>query len=166
MATALFVGPADLKKKSPVSGNLDEDKMVQYIELAQDKRVQPYMGTDLYNRIKAGVIADDLTANETTLLNDYIKDMTIYWGLVEYFTFAPYQVTNAGVNKSVPENAQPVDRDEVDRILTELTNTAQFYSGRFVEYMCANSSLFPEYSSNTNEDIDPIGEVNYLPWQL
>ena len=48
MAKALFIKRADLVKNTAISGNVDVDKYIQFIKLAQDIHVQNYLGTDLY----------------------------------------------------------------------------------------------------------------------
>ena len=50
---ALFISVGDLKKKSIVDGNVDSDKIVQYIEIAQDIHIQNYLGGSLYKKIQS-----------------------------------------------------------------------------------------------------------------
>ena len=52
MAKALFITVIDLKRKSIIDGNLDADKVIQFIEVAQDTHIQNYLGTDLYNKLQ------------------------------------------------------------------------------------------------------------------
>ena len=106
MAEALFVTTTDLKKFSALAGNIDDDKLVQWVKIAQDTHVQNYLGTDLFVRLKAGIIAADLTANETALINNYIKDMTIHWALSVAMPFLPYTVASKGVYKHSSENSE------------------------------------------------------------
>ena len=57
MADALFITRKDLVKFSSVNGNVDTDKFLQYIKIAQDIHIQNYLGTDLYNKIQADIVA-------------------------------------------------------------------------------------------------------------
>ena len=50
MAKALFIKKADLVKNTAISGNVDTDKFIQFIRLAQEIHVQNYLGTDLYDK--------------------------------------------------------------------------------------------------------------------
>jgi len=50
MAKALFITPKDLKRYSVFSGNLDTDKFIQWIEVAQEIYIQNYLGTQLYEK--------------------------------------------------------------------------------------------------------------------
>ena len=57
---ALFITADDLKRYSVLSGNLDVNKFMQYIEIAQDIHIQGYLGTDLYDKIQNLIITDTL----------------------------------------------------------------------------------------------------------
>ena len=48
MATALFISRTDLVKNSILDGNVDTDKFIQFIKIAQQIDIQNYLGTDLY----------------------------------------------------------------------------------------------------------------------
>ena len=37
---------------------------------------------------------------------------------------------------------------------------------RLVDYLCFNNNLFPEYLSNTNEDISPDTDTTFNGWVL
>ena len=166
MAEVLFIKPEDVKKYSVISGNMDDDKLLQWIKIAQDTHVQNYLGTDLFARLQAGVTAADLTSAETDLLNDYIKDMVIHWAIVEILGYAPYTISNKGVYKHSSENAETVSKEEVDSLIERHRNIAQSYSRRFVDYMCYNESAFPQYTSNTDEDVKPSTSTDFNTWVL
>ena len=45
MATVLFINRTDLVRNSIIDGNVDSDKYMQFIKLAQEVHVQNYLGT-------------------------------------------------------------------------------------------------------------------------
>jgi len=53
MAKALFIKRSDLVKNTSLNSNVDTDKFIQFIDLAQEIHIQNYLGTDLYNKISA-----------------------------------------------------------------------------------------------------------------
>jgi len=116
MAKALFITPKDLKRYSVFSGNLDTDKFIQWIEVAQEIHIQNYLGTQLYEKIETLITTDALDANPTykTLLETYIKPMTIHWSQVEMLPFLAYTVSNGGIYKHTSESSETVTKDEVD----------------------------------------------------
>ena len=166
MATALFITPTDLKRNSLVDGNVDTDKFIQFIKIAQQIHIQNYLGTALYDRISADVIAGTLTGNYLSLVNEYIKDMLIHFAMVDYLPFAAYQVANGGVFKHISENSESVTKNEVDTLIDKHRNFAQFYTRRFIDYICFNNTLFPEYNANQNADMFPDTDANFVGWVL
>tara|TARA_R110000772_G_scaffold5037_3_gene18035 strand:+ start:2460 stop:2960 length:501 start_codon:yes stop_codon:yes gene_type:complete len=166
MATALFITPTDLKRNSLVDGNVDTDKFIQFIKIAQQIHIQNYLGTALYDRISADVIAGTLTGNYLFLVNEYIKDMLIHFAMVDYLPFAAYQVANGGVFKHISENSESVTKNEVDTLIDKHRNFAQFYTRRFIDYICFNNNLFPEYNANQNADMYPDTDANFVGWVL
>jgi uncharacterized protein YueI len=51
MAEALIITRDDVVKFTSLNGNVDPDKFIQYIKIAQDIHVQKYLGTDLLNKV-------------------------------------------------------------------------------------------------------------------
>jgi len=50
MATALFINRTDLVRNSIIDGNVDTDKFIQFIKIAQEIDIQNYTGT--YGQLK------------------------------------------------------------------------------------------------------------------
>jgi hypothetical protein len=163
---ALFVTQQDLVAKSVVSGNVDPDKLMQYIELAQDIHIQQQIGTDLYNKLQLDIINDTLAGVYLSLVTDHVKPMLINYAALEYLHFAAYTVANGGVYKHAPENAVVIEKNEVDSLIEKQNKYANFYTERFNRYMSINYALFPEYSTNTDDDMRPNRETNFTNWVL
>lgn len=167
MAQALFVTRKDVVKFTALNGNVDTDKFIQYVKIAQDIHIQNYIGTDLYDKIQADIVASTLTGDYLSLVTDYIKPMLIHWAMVEYLPFAAYTVANKGVYKHSSENSENVSKEEVDFLIEKERNTAQYYTDRFIDYMSFNaSSKFPEYYTNSNEDVYPDKDASFEGWVL
>ncbi len=166
MATALFISTKDLKKNSIIDGNVDIDKMLQFVKVAQQIDIQNLLGTDLYNRISTDIINDTLTGDYLSLVNDYVQPMLIWFAQVNYIPFAAYQIKNGGIYKHSSETAETVNKNEVDYLVAKAREYANYYSTRLVDYLCFNSSLFPEYTSNTDNDISPDSDTTFNGWVL
>ena len=94
---ALFITVVELKRKSIFDGNIDADKLVQFIEVAQDTNIQTYLGTKLYEKLQNDILNDSLGGNYLTLVNTYIKPMLIWYTQAAYIPYAAYQISNGGV---------------------------------------------------------------------
>ena len=157
---ALFISVDDLKKKSIIDGNVDSDKILQFVEVAQDTHIQNYLGTDLYNKLQADIVASTLAGDYLSLVNDYVKPMLIWYSQATYLPFSLFQVKNGGVSKHSTDNAENVSKDELEYIIQRCRDNAEFYTKRYLDYMCANSTLYPEYLSNSNGDMYPDKDAN------
>ena len=166
MATALFISRTDLVKNSIIDGSTDTDLFIQFIKIAQQIEIQNYLGTDLYNKISADIIAGTLTGDYLNLVNDYIQPMLIWWAQVEYLPYAAYQIKNGGVFKHTSENSESVNKNEVDYLVGKARDTAEYYTRRFIDYMSFNDNLFPEYRSNSDSDVYPDTDSLFNGWVL
>ena len=84
MATALFIKPIDLKRNSIIDGNVDIDRFIGFLKIAQQIHIRNYLGTDLYNKISADIVAGSLSGDYLSLVNDYVQPMLIHFAMVDY----------------------------------------------------------------------------------
>lgn len=167
MATALFITREDLVRNTALGGNVDTDKFVQFIKIAQQIHIQNFLGTKLYNKISADILASTLTGDYLDLVNDYVQPMLIHYAMVEYLPWAAYTIANKGVYKHSSENAQNVDKEEVDFLVGKEQKIADYYSRRFLDYMSFNApNKFPEYFTNSNDDVWPEKDSYFSSWVL
>lgn len=166
MAQALFVTRDDIVKYTALNGNIDTDKFIQWVKVAQDIHIQNYLGTKLFNKINDGIVNNNLVNPYLMLLNVYIKPMVIHWSMVEYMPFAAYTIANKGVYKHGSENSTNVEKSEVDFLVEKERSIAQNYTRRFIDYMSFNQSSFPEYNTNSNADVYPDKQADFGGWYL
>lgn len=166
MATVLFIKRSDLVKHSILDGNVDTDKFIQYIKIAQEIHVRNYLGTDLYNKIATDISNSELEGDYLNLVNDFVQPMLIHWAMVDYLPFAAYSIKNGGVYKHSSENSESASKEEIDFLIDKERNIAEYYTRRFIDYMSFNQSSFPEYNSNTNDDISPDTDAIFNGWVL
>lgn len=162
---ALFVTIKDIKQKSIIGGTVDPEKIVQFVEVAQDTHIQNYLGGKLYNKMQDLIINDTIdapvNANYKTLLETYIKPMLIWYTQADYMPFSAFQISNGGVYRHISENSQVATMEEINMLTRSALETAEFYTRRFMDYMDFNSELFPEYTSTANEEMHPDRDVNF-----
>jgi len=156
---ALFISIADLKAKSIIDGNTDADKLIHQIEVAQDMHIQNYLGGRLYDKLQDLILSGDIdlpvNSDYKALRDDYIKPMLIWFTQLEYLPFAMFKIDNGGINRHRGQESDTVDFRDVDRMQSKITDRAEFYTKRFIDYICFNSQKFPEYNNNSNGDMYP-----------
>ena len=169
MATVLFIDRTDLVRNSILDGNVDTDKFIFFIKTAQEIHIQNYLSTKMYNALTAAIVAGiDLPENARwkSLLDEYVVPMLIWFTQVDYIPFASYQIRNGGMFKHRSENAETVSKEEVDYLVEKARTNAEWYSRRFIDFMSFNQTLYPEYTSNSNDDIYPSYDATFNGWVL
>ena len=167
MATALFINRNDLVKNTIIDGNVQADKLMHFIEIAQEIHVQNYLGTDLYTKLQTMITNDTIsgTVYETLLVN-HVQPMVIHFAMVDFLPFAAYQIRNGGMFKHKSENSDTVSKEEVDYLTEKARTNAEWYSRRFIDFMSFNEITYPEYTNNTNDDIYPSYDATFNGWVL
>jgi len=167
---ALLISTEDVKKFTIANGNLDADDFIEYIKISQDITIQNYLGSQLYKKLQDLILSDDINEPEfsdyRSLLVTYIKPMLVHWAMVYYLPFAAYTLSNKGLFKHSSESATNVDKAEVDYLVEKERDIAESYTQRFIDFMCFNQSTYPEYNSNSNEDVNPDTNNFYNGWQI
>jgi hypothetical protein len=170
MAYALLISTEDVKKFTIANGNLDADDFIEYIKISQDITIQNYLGSQLYKKLQDLILNDEINNEEfadyRSLLVTYIKPMLVHWAMVYYLPFAAYTLSNKGLFKHSSESATNVDKAEVDYLVEKERDIAESYTQRFIDFMCFNQSTYPEYNSNSNEDVNPDTNNFYGGWQI
>ena len=78
-----------------------------------------------------------------------------------------YSISNGGVFKHSVENSVVANKEEIDFLIQKERDFADYYTQRFVDYMCYNASAkFSEYYSNSNQDINPDKDAIFNGWVL
>ena len=165
MATALFISRTDLVKNTIIDGNVDTDLFIQYVRISQEIHIENYLGSKLYDKISADIIANTLTGDYLYLVTEFLQPMLIHLAMTSYLPFAAYQVKSGGIFKHSSENSETASKDEVDFLVQKEREFAEHYTRRFVDYICFNSSKFPEYNQNVDSDVYPnknVGDSNWV----
>lgn len=165
----LFVNEDKLKSSTAINYNVDTAFLLPFLKIAQDKHLQIILGTKLYDKLQndiAGVDGATLDNPYKTLVDDYIQDAIIHYALVEALPFISFQIKNGSITQKNSENGTAATRQDVDYLVQKERDSAEFYGQRIVEYLCNDSSSFPEYSQNTGADLNPISNAYYTGIKL
>jgi len=173
MAEVLFCSFDDIVRRSPIiDGNLDPDKLTPALHLAQTQYLREIIGTDLYNYYVTAITAlinvgTAIPTNHANLLDSFIKPILIHLATSEYLKSGAYLVSNKGIFKHISENSSDASPQEIKELIQVERDRAQSYTERFLDHMAFNASAnFPEWFSNSNEDVSPNYESYTIDWVL
>ena len=149
MAEVLLISENFVKKYTTVNGSVDPNLIYPAVYLAQDKWLLPFLGTDLLNKIKADVAAGTISGNYQVLLEDYVQKPLLWWVMLELMPQLTYRMDNGTLVQRQSEDTIPVSDLVMKDMIDRARQNAEHYTTLLVDYLCANSSLFPEYSTAT-----------------
>ena len=141
----LIISVKAIKERTGLHSNVDEKLVLPIIKIAQDMYIRPALGSELFDRIIEGIENDDLNADETTLLNDYVTDAHIWFTMSELTPELMYQFYNKGVIKKTDQNATQLSVEEIVNIENKHKRYAEHYNQCLIRYLQQNRYLFPEY---------------------
>jgi hypothetical protein len=151
--TALLVSEQRLKQWTNLDSNVRTEEITPWIISAQDVYCQTSLGTQFLNRLKAGIVANDLNADEILLLNDYIAPMLMQYSLYLMMPGLKYKLVEKGVVSGNSEDTDATSLEELKYLRQSTLDLAEFYDARLREYLCdVTAGTYPEYSTPTPDD--------------
>ena len=161
MAYVLFISEAKLKDSTAINLNVDVELLLPYVRQAQKLYVETKLGTDLTDKLKAEITAGTLAGAYKTLVDDYIGDMLPNWAFYHAIPFLRFKIENGNIYSKTSETGNALSTEEAQHLREEVRNTAEYYTERMIDYVCNNTSSFPEYSTNSGADVTPDKNAYY-----
>jgi hypothetical protein len=153
METTLLISYNDILHYTTVSGDINASKLNPHINNAQILYIEPILGSDLFNKIVTLISDNSITATTyadyNTLLSTYITPSLVFHTLELFIPLNSFQLADGGTFQYTPTNAQYSPLDEIDKITNKYRIIGSKYDKKLYDYLCENSSLFTEYTSNT-----------------
>jgi len=155
--TAFLIDIATIKKIGFVNKNVDDPIISTTLRRVQDTMILPILGTPFYKRLLSGITEDDLTADETNLLNDYIAPCIIAGVDYRIINALTYETRSKTVGTSRDEHINPVTIQENLMRTEDLKRDYETYRESLVGFLQDNRALFAEYNNFvcSNENIAP-----------
>ncbi len=161
MAYVLFISEQKLKDSTAINLNVDVNLLLPYVKQAQKIYVEPKLGTDLYEALKAKITAGTLTGAYKTLVDEYIGLMLPSWAFHMCIPYLRFKVENGNIYSKTSETGTPLSTEEAQHLREEVRNNAEYFTERLIEYLKNNTSDFPEYNTNSGADISPDSNAYY-----
>jgi hypothetical protein len=165
MSYVLLISEQKLKDSTAINLNVDVNILLPYVLQAQTLYIEPKLGTQLYEHIKgliqAGTIGNVGNAAYKTLLDDYISFVLVNYSFYHAIPYLRFKVENGNIYSKTSENGTALTTEESQSLREEISNTAQYYTERLIEYIRNNIGDFPEYSTNSGADVNPDKNAYY-----
>jgi hypothetical protein len=160
----LFISENYLRDLTYIGGNVQDNVLKSAIKKAQTIKIQSVLGKALYEKLatdiyNAGGSISGLTQDYQTLFVDYVVPALTSWSLFESIVPLTLKFTNKGVSRAADSYTDGIDLETMKYIRDDARNEAEWATERLYNYLCNNSSLFPEYFDYTAQDLFPSAKA-------
>lgn len=149
MNKALFITEQTLIDNSIINENVSYTMIRPTIVKVQEMRIQPILGSALYNEIVTQVKTTPqvITALNVTLLQQYIQPAIIQWLYYELPSVLSFRFVNRGMVRQTSDNTTPMTIEEIVRLTDKALNDAEWYSERITRYLMENKNSYPLWNN-------------------
>ena len=160
--SVLLVSEERMIQWSSLDPNIRFDVLTPSIMNAQQIYIADALGTRFFNRLKDGVKANDLTADESAFLRDYVGPCLIQYALYLLLPILKYKMVEKGILNGTSEETQPTTLQELQYLRESAMETAQFYDERMREFLIQNPNLFVEWLMYDNNGMPRNPQTPYF----
>jgi hypothetical protein len=157
MAEVLLISENYIYQNTPVNTSVEAAKIYPFIRLAQDKFIEPALGTNLLSKLKTD--GEAVAGNYLILRDEYVRPALCWFALQEMLPSLNFKIDNGSIAQHNSENTTAVGLSEMNALVEQAKNNSRYYDARLKDYLCNNSSLFPEYSTNSGANISPTSKL-------
>lgn len=155
-----------LKLYSNISRNVDINKVVPYISMAEAFYIEPIIGTALITDLRQCISNKQsdptyiIPENYEALLLKVAPVEALY---VEFLATRPlaYSITEKGITKQKSENSESVNETELGQLILDTKNKAEMAAKQLKEYLCSCAEQYPLYRPEASST--PMASLIYNP---
>jgi len=148
----LFISVQTIKDRTGLHNNVDDKLVNPEILTAQDMYILPALGSGLYDRLQTGIMDQDLTNDESVLLDTYLTPCLVYYVISELPMGLSYQFYNKGTIRKSGEGQENPSASELIDVADRYKTRAEFYKQRMIKYLLEKSgqNMYPLYNNPGN----------------
>lgn len=131
-----------LKLYSPLSKNIDVDKVYPYLHLAQQYYLEDILGISLLEELQYQIENECLTEENKALILKVAPVLSNYACYLALRSLT-YSVTEKGVTLEKSDNSQPISEKELGEFILSLKETCEMHKEVLIKYLCRCSLTYP-----------------------
>lgn len=142
LGETLIISEELLKLYSPLSKNVDVDKVYPFLHLAQQYYIEDILGIALLEELQTQVENDSLTEENKALI---IKCAPVLANYATYLAMRSltYSVTEKSLVKEHSENSEAIARNELGDYILSLKDICEMHKEVLIKYLCRCSLTYP-----------------------
>lgn len=154
MNKVLLISEKTLKKYTLINDNVDGMYILPAIQMAQDVDLDtiigPVLNKKLQQLVKTGDIVKSEFSNYKFLLDEYVTPYLCWQVMTNIQIAVNYKISNSGVVDNYDERKNRLDYTHSKALSDQYQKYANSYATKLKNYLCANSSKYPEYHQMEN----------------
>ena len=160
--TVLLVSEQRMKQWTSLDPNIRIDVLTPSILNAQSIYIQDSLGTKFFDRLKEGVRNNDLTADESMFLRDYVGPALIQYALYLVLPNLKYKFVEKGILNGTSEETQSTTLQELQYLREQALETAMFYDQRMREFLIQHPQMFNQWLTWENNGMPRNPDIPYF----
>lgn len=141
LGETIIISEELLKLYSPLSKNIDVDKVYPYLHLAQQYYLEDILGLSLLEELQYQVENDCLTEENKALILKCAPVLSNYACYLALRSLA-YSVTEKSITLEKSENSQPISEKELGEFILSLKQTCEMHKEVLIKYLCRCSLTY------------------------
>lgn len=150
LGEVLVISEELLKLYSPLSKNVDVDKIYPFLHLAQPYFIEPILGTALLQELQTQVESGEITEENKALILKVAPVLANYACYLAMRSLT-YSVTEKSITLEKSENSQPISEKELGGYILSIKNQAEMYKEVLIKYLCRCALTYPLWRPQSDE---------------
>lgn len=136
-----------LKLHSPISKNVDVDKLIPFLTISQPYYVESILGEALTTELKNQIETDSLTEENKALILKIAPALANWTAYLALRSLA-YTITEKSITKEHSENSEALSERELGEMILYVKNLAEMATELLIKYLCLCSLTYPLWRAN------------------
>lgn len=166
MKNRFFIPIQLIKNKGYTQKNVNDDVLTTTLRRVQDINLKNILGTTFYKHLLEAIENSTLTADETTLLDEYIAPYLVCQVDERVTTHIAFEIRNKTVGTTDDQYQKTASDANFSKLTDDLRSDAQSYRNVLIGYLKDNCELFPTYKDficnfeNVSPDKEQDGDTS------
>ena len=150
LGPVLIISEELLKLYSPLSRNVDVDKVYPFLHLAQEFYLEDILGIALLEELQSQVESGDITEENKALLLKVAPVLANYACYLAMRSLT-YSVTEKGITLEKSENSQTISEKELGEYILSIKNLCEMHKEVLIKYLCRCALTYPLWRPQSDE---------------
>jgi len=153
----LIIPIEQITATSALDLNIDEDKLIFACVNSQKIYLEPLIGSAMIRKLQS----TNITFEYQILLEKFMNDAIINWGVSECIQGIVYSLSNGGVYKHTSTDSETPSSGEISALRQSYLNKADLFARRMVTFLNKNYTYYPEYNLNSPDGLNSTKKTIY-----